>query len=270
LEATPESENQPQPRRGGKHKGHPAHGGAWKVAYADFVTAMLALFIVLWILSQDQPTKEAIQGYFRDPIGFTSSMGAAKFSASVGQTPPPTEQQIMAELERSLTSEVVRMQEIVKSNSELSSISDQIEIQVTDEGIRIEFRDNAHFNFFEVGSPNPSKQLVNLIQLLTPEIQKLDYPIAVEGHTDSRAYGGNGYTNWELSSDRANTIRRTMISGGLSPSKICAINAFADSQLYNAVDPLAPENRRVTILLKTPLAKLRQAAKDKFPIALTK
>ncbi|MDK9699436.1 MAG: OmpA family protein [bacterium] len=268
MEASPESEQQPPPRPK-KHGGHGGHGGAWKVAYADFVTAMLALFIVLWILSQDEATKEAIQGYFRDPIGFSEAMGAAKLSVVPGQS-PPTAAQVMDHLEKSLNVEVNRLQEMVTQNAELAGIADQIDIQITDEGIRIELRDNTKFNFFEVGSANITRQLRIFIELLTPEIQKLGYPIALEGHTDSRPYGGNTYTNWELSADRANSLRRTMIQNGLAPNLIREVKAFSDTRLHNTADPIAPENRRVSILLKTPMQELQNRIKMESPVGIKK
>ena len=176
---------------------------------------MLALFIVLWILSQDQPTKEAIAGYFRDPIGFAESMGAAQLSVVPGNAPPTTTAAVMDQLEKSLSVEVSKLQNSVQANAELSELGDQIQIELTEEGIRIELRDNVKFNFFESGSSSVTPQLRKLLQLLTPEIQALGYPVAIEGHTDSKKFGGPGFTNFELSAERANSVRRAMTEYGL-------------------------------------------------------
>ncbi len=268
MEASPENESQPPPRRPKKAAHGGGHGGAWKVAYADFVTAMLALFIVLWILSQDQPTKEAIAGYFRDPIGFSESMGSAKISTVPGKAPPPTTAQVMQELEKSLTEEATRMQNALQSRPEFDELSEFVDISVTDEGIRIELRDNTKFNFFEVGSANVTRQLHQLMRLLTPEIEKLGYPIAIEGHTDNRQYGGSGsgYTNWELSTERANSIRRVMIGYGLKSFRIQQVTGFSDTRPLNSGNLAAPENRRVSILIKTPLEELRKRLQETQPI----
>lgn len=267
MEAAPENEAQPQPRRQSKHKGHAAHGGAWKVAYADFVTAMLALFIVLWILSQDQPTKEAIQGYFRDPIGFSESMSSGKMTIIPGQQPAPTAD-VMNELERSLNLEVVRMQNIVRQAASMEGLEEQIDIQITEDGIRIELRDNVKFNFFQSGSAQPTAQLQTLMKLLTPEIDNLGYPLQLEGHTDNKQFGGGSFTNWELSSERAHALRKLMVNYGLRKSPIVGITAYADTKPLNAADRTAPENRRVSILIKTPLNELRERVVKEQPIQI--
>ncbi|MBM3328610.1 MAG: chemotaxis protein MotB [Calditrichaeota bacterium] len=244
------TEDAPRPRR--RHKRHGHHGGAWKVAYADFVTAMLALFIVLWVLSQDPRIKLMVQAYFQDPTGFIKSGGAVM---PIGQGTPPVgeEKSLQDALQRELEREANRLRDIIEESGLPKEITDQISFEVTEEGIRMEFRDAPQFSFFDVGSAMVRNEMERTIELLTPEIVRLQYPVAVEGHTDARAYGSGSYSNWELSADRAAAVRRVMLKHGLTPQMISEVRAYADTKLLPGKDPLAHENRRVSILLKRPL-----------------
>ncbi|MBM3326597.1 MAG: chemotaxis protein MotB [Calditrichaeota bacterium] len=238
-----------QPRPRARHKKHGGHGGAWKVAYADFVTAMLALFIVLWVLSQDEKIKLAVQAYFEDPSGFIKS-GGAVVPVGKGTQAPVSDEQLQEALQRQLEQEADRIKDILSENPSLKDIIDQVHIEVTDEGIRMEFRDAPEFSFFEVGEARVRPEMDKTLQVLTPEIVRLKYPVAIEGHTDSRPYGTLNYTNWELSADRAASVRRLMLNYGLQPQMISEVRAYADTKLLKASNPLAAENRRVSILLK--------------------
>src|SRR5580698_10521504 len=185
-----------------KVKGHAAHhGGAWKVAYADFVTAMMALFIVLWLLNSNQDVRKAIGGYFIDPKGVGklsgSGMAGSGESLSVGMND-------MAKLKEKLT-------EAIKRAPELKKLQDQVDMVVTGDGLRIELLESAKGAFFEMGKPRPTEMGEEMIQLLASELAKLPNKLMIEGHTDSKPYSsGNGYSNWELSSDRANAARQLM------------------------------------------------------------
>lgn len=224
-----------------KKAAHGSHGGAWKVAYADFVTAMMALFIVLWLLSSDEQTKKAVGGYFIDPSGkgreTGSGLSGSGESLSVGRTD-------LAKLKE-------KLQSAVKSVPDLKMIKDQVQITVTGEGLRVELFETEKGTFFESGSARPNPSCVTLISLLAQEIGKLSNAIAIEGHTDSKPFPGeNGYNNWDLSTDRANTARRIMQSSGVRPEQLMQIRGYADRFLLRKEDPFNAANRRVSIIVQ--------------------
>jgi chemotaxis protein MotB len=241
----------PRPRRRkvGGHGG--GHGGSWKVAYADFVTAMLALFIVLWILSQNDELKKAVDSYFTDPIAYKQVIKQKGRAPGQGESvlkEARTVDQIQEE-ERQAQDEIDRLKDALTENDVLDKIADQVEFQYTNEGILIEMRDTQKFDFFEIGSAKMSPEMVELVRILTPEIIRMNSPVVITGHSDSRQYPSDQYTNWELSADRANSVRRQMISYGLPLDMISEIRSYADTRLRNPKDPLSPENRRVSILV---------------------
>jgi chemotaxis protein MotB len=241
----------PKKKKVAHHGG--AHGGSWKVAYADFVTAMLALFIVLWILGQNEEVKKAVDAYFTDPIAFNKEMKARGTSPiptfGLSRSPELAPPVVKPDEERAKEA-IEKIKEKLTETPELSKISDQVDFQITPEGILIEVKDTEKFDFFPVGSFSMSKEFSDLLRLLSPEIAILNYPVVITGHTDRRSYGNEKYTNWELSADRANSVRREMINSGLPPEMITQVRSYADTQLRNPDDPYAPENRRVSILLK--------------------
>jgi len=245
-------EPQPAPHR--RHKKHAAHGGAWKVAYADFVTAMMAFFIVMWVLGQEEEVKQAVASYFHDPLGYTNSGG----NVVISRTPEPSAGAAVVDVSarlRMLEAEAEQMRDLLAESPALSKILDQIVFDVTDEGIRIEFRDASDYSFFPVGSSQVSPELRETVRLLTPEITNSNFSTVIEGHTDRRPYGNEDYSNWELSADRANSIRRVMLSYGLPTAKISEVRAYADTRPLNARNAFDLKNRRVSILLKDPLAR---------------
>lgn len=236
-----------------KSEGH--HGGAWKVAYADFVTAMMALFIVLWILSSGEEVKQAVAGYFKDPVGFQSGGGKL--------IDPGTKLNLMDEnfLDEKEFKEMQKQkfeemrQEIMNKLSESESISmliDQIKFELTDEGLRIELVESSDDVFFQLGSSVLNKEAKEILLKVAQEIKRLPNKVAVEGHTDIRPFnGGNpNYTNYELSADRANSARRALIEGGLSESKIDQIRGYAANRLRDPEDPYSIVNRRISIIIK--------------------
>jgi chemotaxis protein MotB len=220
------------------HSGH--HGGAWKVAYADFVTAMMALFIVLWLLNTSKQVQEAIGGYFKDPTGTSKLVGSAM--QGTGEALPLSKENI-AELKEEL-------QKRIKKISNFDKLSKQIEMTVTAEGLRIELLEAASGTFFDLGSATPSPSGKELLTALAQEIGKVPNPVSVEGHTDSKPYGGTAYSNWELSVDRANAARRIMNAGGLSERQIAQVRGYADRKLRYANDPENAGNRRISIIVQ--------------------
>jgi chemotaxis protein MotB len=221
------------------HAGH--HGGAWKVAYADFVTAMMALFIVLWLLNTSKPVREAIAGYFRDPAGTAGKLGTS--------TAGPGAQVVVAKDDMSKLKEEI--EKAISHMPNFDKLKDQIEIKVTPEGLRIELLESAKGTFFDLGSPKPNQNGEELLDLLAGELGKLPNKISIEGHTDSKPYSGKrNYGNWELSTDRANSARRLMQQQGLGEKQIAQVRGFADQLPRKPDNPFDPSNRRISLIVQ--------------------
>jgi len=221
------------------HGGH--HGGAWKVAYADFVTAMMSLFIVLWLMSTTSKfTQEAIGGYFRDPNGSAKTRGTTK--QGVAENIP--KKQDLTQLKTALMKSIQNIDALKKLNK-------QIEITITDEGLRIELIEDKKGTFFETGSPKPTPILVELLKVLSEQLGKIPNKISVEGHTDAMPYSSSaGYGNWELSADRANMARHLMQQSGVGPNQIAQVRGFADQNLRKPLQPFDASNRRISLIVQ--------------------
>jgi chemotaxis protein MotB len=222
------------------HGGH--HGGAWKVAYADFVTAMMALFIVLWLLNSSKQVQEAVGGYFKDPTGNSKMVGSALRGAGENLDLRKEDmKKIKAALEKQ-----------VKSLPDFEKLKKHIEMTITAEGLRIELTEAEKGTFFELGSAVPSPSGVELLEALSHEVGKLPNQVSVEGHTDSKPYSGSvsGYSNWELSVDRANAARKIMQSSGLQNGQVSQVRGFADQQPRIKGDPGDPLNRRISLIVQ--------------------
>ena len=192
--------------------GHGHHGGSWKVAYADFVTAMMALFIVLWVIGQSDPVKQAISEYFIDPSlspeEIAIKLSRAKADAEEKLTPEP----MLEPPEDKPDEEMVDLADRIRNALEALHWEDKLEgqiiIEITDEGLRIELIDLASSPFFDVGSSLPKPHTQQALRAIGKQLANSDKPIALEGHTDSRPFHNGYYGNWELSADRANAARR--------------------------------------------------------------
>ena len=238
-----------------KRRGHAAHhGGAWKVAFADFMTAMFALFLVLWLVNQSSDVKSAIAGYFSDPLGRANEFGSSIVPGDGAQT--QTVRKVMVS-EDVVDASRDRLRGVAKSieerfgnTPELASVGDHIEITLTDEGLRIELIEDSTGCFFERGGSTLNSKGQQILELLGKELGALTLPVRIEGHTDAyRFHDANPYSNWELSADRANAARRTLLKGGLGPDQITQVRAFADRSLRVQDDPYSPKNRRITIMM---------------------
>jgi chemotaxis protein MotB len=220
------------------------HGGAWKVAYADFVTALMALFIVLWMMNAGPRVKAAITGYFRDPRGYTQKMGAGPAAAGEGIS---VSRRNVADIQK-------HIEEAMRRMPEFSQVRDHIQFSVTGEGLRIDLLETEQGLFFVTGSPNPTAEGERLLQLLADEIGKMPNSVVIEGHTDSRPFlnaaPASGYGNWELSTDRANAARRLLHAHGLRPQQVVEVRGYADQKLLEAGNPASPRNRRVSLVVK--------------------
>jgi chemotaxis protein MotB len=226
-------------KKKGGHGGH--HGGAWKVAYADFVTAMMALFIVLWLMNSSKPVQEAVGGYFRDPRGVAQNKGTDLGGSGDAAAPKKED---MSKLKDAFMKSLEKMANFEK-------LKKQIEITVTPEGLKIELMEDKNGTFFENGRAQPTAVLQDLLKILSAEIGKLPNPVSIEGHTDSTPYSdSNVYGNWELSADRANTARRLMENNGLRPEQIAQVRGFADRDLRKPLQPRDASNRRITVIVR--------------------
>jgi chemotaxis protein MotB len=221
------------------HGGH--HGGAWKVAYADFVTAMMALFIVLWLLNTSKPVKEAIAGYFKDPSGTGSKLGTTMSSNG--------EQVVLTKDNMSKLKE--ELEKSIRQMPDFNKLKDQIEMTVTPEGLRFEMLESASGTFFDSGSPKPNIQGKELLVMLAQQLAKLPNKVSIEGHTDSKPFSGKGdYGNWELSADRSNAARRLMQQNGLGAQQVTQVRGYADQRLRKPDKPLDPSNRRISVIVQ--------------------
>ena len=241
-------------KKKGGHGGH--HGGAWKVAYADFVTAMMAFFLVMWLVGQSKAVKAGVAGYFRDPGAFDTQGGKGILPGGTqpaAAAPVPVPSQTSAAAERAaLEQSVSHIRERLNSVPEFKTLRDQIEFSITAEGLRIELLEASTSNFFDSGSAGMRPETEKILAVIAHELGTLDNTIILEGHTDSHQYAGSErYSNWELSADRANAARRVMERQGLKPAQVSSVRGHADRQLRVASDPLDPRNRRVSVIVKS-------------------
>ena len=221
------------------HGGH--HGGAWKVAYADFVTAMMALFIVLWLLNSSQQIKEAVGGYFKDPTGTAKNVGSDMTGAGENFVVSKDNMEQLKE----------QLQKAIREVPNFDKLKNHIDMTVTNEGLRIELSESATGTFFDSGSPKISGDGSELLTTLAQDLGKLPNKLALEGHTDSKQYTeGSSYGNWELSTDRANAARRLMMQHGVGGNQVTQVRGFADQRLRKKDEPLDPSNRRISLIVQ--------------------
>lgn len=235
------------------HAGH--HGGAWKVAYADFVTAMMALFIVLWLMNSSEKVKQAISAYFQDPSGTGAHTGSA--SAGTGET-VNISQDDMEKLKE-------KLEEAIKQKPELEKLKDFVQFSVTGEGLRVELLESEKGMFFQSGSPVPSAAGEDMIARLAEQLVQLPNNLLIEGHTDAKPFASaTGYTNWELSADRANAARRIIEAHGARAGQVAQVRGFADQSLRDGGHPEDAKNRRISVIVRyqnVPEAKPAQDGK---------
>jgi chemotaxis protein MotB len=244
---TGKEEKKPR-RRVKKAKGHGGHhGGAWKVAYADFVTAMMALFLVLWLVSQaDTKLKQQIANYFRSPGVFTSTKGGILSGASKVSHEPS--KLTSKDDEQALFSVAQSLQKKFDTRPEFSKSKDKVYIKLTEDGLQIQVIDKADDISFEVGKANLTKEAREILEEIAQAVCELPNPIIIGGHTDARIFpSSNGYTNWELSTDRANSARRVLQEICVKPEQIRRIIGYADTDPIIPEDVYAPANRRISI-----------------------
>jgi chemotaxis protein MotB len=262
-----------------KKGGHAHHGGAWKLAYADFVTAMMAFFLLMWLLgSTSEPERRGIAEYFQDPFKTTSEGeggidagdrthliqggGADLVSQDGGQvdkgktadeiTPEEIERKA-EEIEREKLEDLEKkIKDKIDSTPELTEFKDQIKLEITSEGLRILIVDAQNRPMYKLASAETEPQIKLILKALAPVINELPNKISINGHTDARPFPPNQkkYTNWELSSDRANAARYELTQSGLAEEKVLRVIGLSSSVPYNAdTEPLDPINRRISIIV---------------------
>ncbi len=240
-------------KKKGGHGGH--HGGAWKVAYADFVTAMMAFFLVMWLVGQDKAVKAGVGGYFRDPVGFAAGgRGVLPGGDSIDQPKPQGPVSSVDDERQRLEAVVAHIKDGIDAVPAFSTLGDQVEYSVTPEGLRIDLIEKAESSFFDSGSAMLHGESEHILGVIARELGQLDHVLVVEGHTDSHGYlASDRYSNWELSADRANAARRVMERQGLRAGQVTSVTGHADRQLRVPTDAFDPRNRRVSILVRNPI-----------------
>jgi chemotaxis protein MotB len=234
---------------------HPHHGGAWKVAYADFVTAMMAFFMVMWLVGSSPQIKAGVGGYFRDPIGGLDGGRGVLPGADSIDVPKPQGPIDSANEERARLEAVVEsIREVMDANPSFQGLKDQVEFTVTPEGLRIDLIEKSESSFFDSGSASLRGESERLLAAIAKELGPIKHDLDIEGHTDSAQYMvSDKYSNWELSADRANAARRVIERNGVEPKQIAGVRGLADRELRIPENPLDPRNRRVSIMVKSPV-----------------
>jgi chemotaxis protein MotB len=238
-------------KKSSAHGGH--HGGAWKVAYADFVTAMMAFFLVMWLVGQKPEVKAAVAGYFKDPgvFDYEHSTSMMPSAGTPGVDPNGSSTNLAAE-QKALGEAAAHIKSELMKSTAVAGLRDQIEFKLTAEGLRIELIDRAGSSFFDAGHSALRGESVSVLRVIADEIGRLENDVVIEGHTDALKYlPGAAYGNWELSSDRANAARRVMEVAGVKAGQVRAVRGFADTQLHVVKDPTDPRNRRVSIVVRS-------------------
>jgi chemotaxis protein MotB len=240
-----------------KKKSHAAHhGGSWKVAYADFVTAMMAFFLLLWLLSMVAPEKKiAISQYFSDFSLMKSQSqqsGTSILDKSTGvleiEKKTKKGSSRVKEEKKATPEELAKMMRMA-IDDKLQAMKKQVLIDTTPEGLRIQIVDNEGSEIFRLGSDEPTEKAVQIIRLVSENIREQPNRIVIEGHTDAAPFKTVQKTNWELSTSRASAARRALENNGVDPGRIARVVGYADQELLIREDPKDPRNRRISIIL---------------------
>ena len=250
---TPETKIIVVRRRSGGHQ-HGHKGGSWKVAYADFVTAMMAFFMVMWILGMDESVRSAIESYFANPIGHQQAYSSGSSPISSGSSPASVNTAPLRLIGRSYEQAYLRgvgdrIRERLRESG-IENMGARVEVVLADDGLRIELVESGDGEtFFPFGSAQVKPAARRALEVVAAELQEGARRVVVEGHTDAVPYGSPGYSNWELSADRANAARRVLERAGLADGQVVEVRGYADRMLRHPADPLDRSNRRTSILL---------------------
>lgn len=271
-----------------KKGGHAAHGGAWKIAYADFVTAMMAFFLLMWLLgSTSEGDKKGLSDYFQSPLkvamqggsgaGASASVingGGSDLTQTAGQAKRGDGNNAKAKRQSSdqaakaararqdaqkLAQLSAKISAIISGTPKLAPFSDQIKLTITPDGLQIQIVDDQKRPMFDSGSASVKPYMRDILQLIGEALVDIDNKISLDGHTDQTPYGSGarGYSNWELSADRANATRRELVASGMPDEKVARVMGLASSVLLDTENPRSPANRRISITVLTREAEER-------------
>jgi len=281
-----------------KKGGHAVHGGAWKIAYADFVTAMMAFFLLMWLLgSTTEGDKKGISEFFSAPLkvamaggsgtGASNSIlpgGGADLTQMVGQARQGDSKELAAQKKKDhdairaetarqdakkMASLSAKISGIISNNPKLAEFSSQIRLQTTPDGLQIQIVDDQKRPMFDTGSAVVKPYMRDILREIGAALSGVENKISLDGHTDRAPYGSGerGYSNWELSSDRANASRRELVAAGLPDDKVARVVGLASSILLEPDQPLSPINRRISIIVMTREAEERLLGGGRSPVS---
>jgi chemotaxis protein MotB len=279
-----------------KKGGHAAHGGAWKIAYADFVTAMMAFFLLMWLLgSTSEGDKKGISDYFQSPLkvamqggsgaGSSNSVingGGNDLTQSAGQTKRGDGHDKNAKKGADVSKKTeaakrdakmlaalsAKIASVISNNAKLSEFSSQIRLEITPDGLQIQIVDDQRRPMFDSGSATVKPYMRDILKEIGVALLDVENKISLDGHTDRSSYGNaaRGYSNWELSADRANASRRELAASGMPEDKLARVVGMGSSLPLDPKDPMSPTNRRISILVMTKEAEDRLLGTQNFPL----
>jgi len=282
-----------------KKGGHAVHGGAWKIAYADFVTAMMAFFLLMWLLgSTSEGDKKGLSDYFAAPLK-VSMMGGSGAGASnsilpgggtdltqksgqarSGDGSDPIAKKMMAEAMKAevakqdakkLAALSAKISAVISNNPKLAEYSSQIRLETTPDGLQIQIVDDQKRPMFDSGSASVKPYMHDILREIGTALNDVENKISLDGHTDRSPYSNadRGYSNWELSADRANATRRELVAAGMPDAKLARVVGLSSSILLDTTNPMSPVNRRISIIVMTREAEERLMGSGRSPVAST-
>jgi chemotaxis protein MotB len=279
-----------------KKGGHSAHGGAWKIAYADFVTAMMAFFLLMWLLgSTSEGDKKGISDYFQSPLkvamqggsgaGASTSVingGGKDLTQTTGQSRSgdgadskakrmsgDQKKSAAAKHDAKMLAELsAKIAAAISNDPKMAQLASQIRLEITPDGLLIQIVDDQKRPMFDSGSAALKPYMRDILREIGTALLGVENKISLDGHTDRSTYGnaGKGYSNWELSADRANASRRELVNAGMPDDKLARVVGMASSLLLDPDDPLSPSNRRISILVMTKDAEERLLGGVRVPV----
>ncbi len=277
--------------------GHAVLGGAWKIAYADFVTAMMAFFLLMWLLgSTSEGDKKGLSDYFNAPLkvalqggsgaGASNSIlsgGGKDLTRSTGQTPSgegedPIRRKMAAEIMRAEVAKQdakkmealsAKISAVISNSPKLAEFQSQIRLETTPDGLQIQIVDDQSRPMFDTGSALVKPYMRDILREIGTALNGVENKISLDGHTDRSPYGNGdrGYSNWELSADRANASRRELVASGMPDEKLARVTGLASSNLLDQQNPFAPINRRISIIVMTREAEERLMGGGRTPVS---
>jgi len=280
-----------------KKGGHAVHGGAWKIAYADFVTAMMAFFLLMWLLgSTSEGDKKGLSDYFNAPLkvalqggsgaGASNSIlsgGGKDLTRTTGQSPAgegedPIRRKMAADIMRAEVAKQeakkmealsAKISAVISNSPKLAEFQSQIRLETTPDGLQIQIVDDQNRPMFDTGSALVKPYMRDILREIGSALNGVENKISLDGHTDRSPYGNGdrGYSNWELSADRANASRRELVASGMPDEKLARVTGLASSNLLDPQNPLSPINRRISIIVMTREAEERLIGAGRVPVS---